>query len=162
MEIVKYPNPALFKACKEVTVFGPELKVLLDSMWETMVAARGVGLAANQVSLNMRMFTMEGPNNERLYIVNPKIVSKSKGVSNMSEGCLSAPGQMLKLFRAAWVQLEFQDENGHHFNRNFGDVHSICVQHEIEHLDGKTYLQNRAIPKKLRIFLADKWGFKVK
>jgi peptide deformylase len=162
MEILKYPDPHLFIPCKEVTVFTPELKILLDSMWETMKIERGLGLAANQVGLSYRMFTMEGPNNEKLYIVNPKILDSAKTPSSVAEGCLSAPGQMIKLYRPLWVKLSFFNENGEQQERVFHDVFSVCVQHEMEHLSGKSYLQNKAIPKKLRMFLAKKWGLKVK
>lgn len=162
MEILKYPHPHLFKKCKEVTVFTPELKVLLDSMWELMVSERGIGLAANQVGLSYRMFTMSGPDGEKLYIINPKILDAGATGSPIAEGCLSAPGQMVRLFRPFWVKISFQNENGETQERVFSDVFSVCVQHEMEHLEGKTYLQNKAIPKRLRVILANKWGIKAK
>lgn len=161
MHILKFPNPDLFKPCKEVTVFGPELKVMLESMWETMIAERGLGLAANQVGLPYRMFTMIHKE-EKLFIVNPRVLEYSKHPSDIAEGCLSAPGELVKLYRPDWVKLSFQDENGTLQTRIFMDIHSVCVQHEIEHLDGKSYLQNKAIPKRIRTMLAKKWGFKVK
>lgn len=161
MEIIKYPDPRLFQQCKEVTVFDEELKTVLEAMWETMKAARGIGMAANQVGLEQRMFIMDELL-AKLFIVNPKIVEMGKYPSNDSEGCLSAPGQMLKLFRPNWVTLTYQDEKGEHRNRTFVGIYSVCVQHEIEHLDGKSFLQNKSIPKKVRRDLATKWGFKFK
>jgi peptide deformylase len=161
MEIIKFPDERLLTPCKPVTVFTPELKILLQSMWETMVAAKGVGLSANQVGLEYRMFVMD-EHIEKHFIVNPVILEAGKLACDLAEGCLSAPGQTIKLNRPNWVTLRYQDENGEFRQRTFVGIYSVCVQHEIEHLDGKSFLLNKAIPKKLRIFLASKWGLKVK
>lgn len=162
MDVIKYPDPRLLKPCKEVILFTPELKILLESMWETMKRERGMGLAANQVGLDYRMFVMSGPEEEKLFVVNPKILEFGKHPCNSAEGCLSAPGQTIKLFRPSWVKISFKNENGEEVVRTFTDIHSVCAQHEIEHLEGKSFLQNGAIPKKLRIFLAQKWGLRIK
>lgn len=163
MQILKFPSPELFQVCKEVTVFGPELKVLLDSMWDTMVANSGMGLAANQVGLSFRMFVMIGPEGERLYIVNPKIVQKSIVSANLEEGCLSAPGEKLTLEeRADWVKVEYQDETGAKHEKVFKRIYSVCVQHETDHLNGKTHLQSESLHKARRKELAKKWGLKIK
>jgi peptide deformylase len=163
MKILKFPDPALFVTCVEVTVFGPELKVLLDSMWETMVEGKGMGLAANQVGLTFRMFTMLGPSEEKLYIVNPKILEKSKISANLQEGCLSAPGELLTLEeRASWVKVKFQDETGKEHERVFKGIHSVCIQHETDHLEGKSHLQSKSLKSAKRKALAKKWGIKAK
>lgn len=163
MQILKFPAPELFQICKEVTVFGPELKTLLDSMWDTMVANNGMGLAANQVGLSFRMFVMLGPDNQRFYIVNPKIVQRSVASAGLQEGCLSAPGEMLTLDeRADWVKLEYQDETGAKQEKVFKKIHSVCVQHETDHLDGKTHLLSGSLHKARRKELAKKWGIKLK
>lgn len=163
MQILKYPNPALFVTCTEVTVFGEELKILLDAMWETMVAGKGMGLAANQVGLVFRMFTMLGPDGEKIYLVNPKILTRSVVPANLQEGCLSAPGELLTLDeRASWVKVKYQDETGKEHDRVFKGIHSVCVQHETDHLEGKSHLQSKSIKAVKRKALAKKWGFKVK
>lgn len=163
MEIVKYPDPALFKVCKEVTVFGPELLVLLNSMHATMVMQRGIGLAANQVGLKFRMFVMKTLDEDKLFVVNPKIRSRSVAPANLKEGCLSAPGEFLMLSeRSSWVELEFQNERGEPQRRVFSAIFAVCAQHELDHLDGKSHLQSKSLPKSRRIELARKWGFKVK
>jgi peptide deformylase len=163
MVILKYPDPILFKVCKEVTVFGSELKILLDSMHETMVAQRGMGLSANQVGLTQRMFVMQTLDEDKLFVINPKITARSIAPANLKEGCLSAPGEFLTLpDRSSWVTLEFQNEKGEPQRRVFQAIFSVCVQHEIDHLDGKSHLQARSLGKKRRIELAHKWGFKVK
>lgn len=161
MEIHKYPAPELFETCKEVTVFGPELKILLDSMWDTMIPNNGMGLAANQVGLTFRMFTMFGPNKEKLFIINPEIISKSVAPANLKEGCLSAPGEFLVIdSRASWVKIKFQDETGAKHERVFKDIYAVCVQHEIDHLNGESHLQSKSLHKAKRKELAKKWGIK--
>lgn len=163
MRILKYPDPILFEICKEVTVFGPELKILLDSMWDTMVEGKGVGLAANQVGLTFKAFVMLDPNDEKLYVVNPAIIKRSVVSANLKEGCLSAPGEFLTLSeRASWVQLRFQDETGKQHERVFKDIYAVCIQHETDHLLGKSHLQSKSIPKAKRKDIAKRWGIKVK
>lgn len=161
MEILNFPNPSLFKKCDDVTVFGAELKILLEGMWEAMLKRGGLGLAANQVGLHCRMFVMAGSSSEKFYIINPKIVQKSQMAANLKEGCLSAPGEFLILGeRAAWVQVDFQDEKGQLTRRVFQGLQAVCVQHEMDHLDGKSHLQSKSIPKAQRKILAKKWGLK--
>jgi len=161
MELLKFPHPSLFKVCKEVNVFGPELSVLLESMWEVMVKGGGLGLASNQVGLEYRMFVMAHTDNEKIFLVNPKIIKKSIVAANMREGCLSAPGEFLVLGeRVSWVQVEFQNEKGEHKTRVFKNLFSVCVQHEIDHLDGKSHLMSKSIPKAKRKELYKKWGIK--
>jgi|SRR5581483_1694852 len=163
MEILKFPHPSLFKSCTEVTVFDQELKTLLDSMWETMKANNGMGLAANQVDLPWHMFVMQGPDGKRINLVNPYILHRSVVSANLKEGCLSAPGETIVVpERAEWVQLVYDDENGKEHKTTFTGIHSVCVQHEMEHLDGMSFMENSSIPKVKRKQLARKWGFKLK
>jgi len=161
VEILSFPHPNLFFVCREVTVFGPELLVLLESMWDTMVDRNALGLASNQVNLKYRMFVMRGPNREKLFIVNPKVIKHSQGTIWQKEGCLSASGElMIYLSRPGWVTLEYQNEKGEKCSRTFEDMLSACVQHEIDHLDGKSYLLHKSVPKDRRIILAKKWDLK--
>lgn len=161
MDILRFPDPKLFKVCKPVTVFGPELNTLLEGMWDAMIKGGGLGLASNQVGLEYRMFVMLGLDNEKLFIVNPKIVKKSEAPANMKEGCLSAPGEFLVLpERSLWVQLDFQNEKGQMNRRVFNDLHAVCVQHEIDHLDGKSHLMSPSISRVRRKELYKKWGLK--
>ena len=157
MELIKYPDPRLLRSCKEVSVFGEELRVLLESMWEIMEKERGIGLAANQVGLEYRMFIMKGPNKENIFLINPKILEYSSFISSASEGCLSFPGLILKLDRPNWVKVSFQDLTGQTCIKIFSGIHSTCVFHEMEHLDGKVFIQNDKIPKKTRISLEREW-----
>ena len=159
MKILKFPDPNLFIICNEVTVFGEELKTLLESMYHIMVKNKGIGLAANQVGLNYRMFVMKGPEGEKHFFVNPKIVSKSTTSAKIKEGCLSAPGEFLELSeRSSWVKISYQNETGENKEAVFRDLHSVCVQHEIDHLNGKSHLQSKSIPRPRRREIKRKWG----
>lgn len=158
MKILKYPNPILLQACDPVLTIDGRIKTSLDEMWQTMLDNKGMGLAANQVGILYRMFVMS-KGDEKLYFVNPKIIRKSVVSAGKTEGCLSAPGEFLQLDeRAEWVQVQFQDETGAEHVRVFSGIHSVCVQHEIDHLDGKTHLMSETLSSKDRKMLAKKWG----
>lgn len=161
MRIYEFPDDILFEKCTEVTVFGEELKIILDNMWDTMKDANGIGLAANQVGLLNHMFVMEGPKLERIYLVNPKITRQSMLPANLKEGCLSAPGERFVLSeRASWVEVVFQDETGKEKKRVFKDIWAVCIQHELGHLNGESFMEARSIPKAIRKKLAKKWKLK--
>lgn len=163
MEILKFPHPALLKRCEPVTVFGSELKLILDTMYLTMVQANGLGLAANQVGVNICAFVMLDDNDKKLYLINPYITRSSQALAYLEEGCLSAPGERIDTGnRATWVEVRFQDLEGNQHYKIFGGIRSVCVQHEIEHLEGKAFFQNKTITKTKRIRLCKKWGLKFK
>ena len=158
MEILRFPNAKLLTVCEPVTVFGPELTVLLEKMYDTMLKAKGIGLAANQVGLQFRMFVMN-VRDDRHFIVNPEILSASEVFANLKEGCLSAPGDFVVVnSRLKWVELKYQDETGAEKTKVFEDIFSVCVQHEIDHLNGKAFLQSAALSSKVRKQLSKKWG----
>ena len=159
MELLKFPHVSLFKPCEPITAFGEELLILLNGMWDVMIKHGGIGLSANQVDLPYRMFTMLGPDNEKLFIVNPKILLRSKTPANVKEGCLSAPGEFLMLNeRTMWVQIMYQDETGGVRSGKFQGLHAVCVQHQMDHLDGKSHLQSKSLSRQVRRGLAKKWG----
>jgi peptide deformylase len=161
MELLQFPHPLLLKKCKPVILFEKELKVLLESMWDLIVKSNGVGLSANQCGLTQRMFVMLGPENKKIFIVNPEIIAKSVSPALIKEGCLSAPGEFLLLTeRVFWVKLRYQDENGKFHENVFKDVYSVCIQHEIDHLNGVAFLQSKSLQKSIRQKLAKKWGIK--
>jgi len=163
MEILRFPHPHLFKPTQIIYNFDRDLQYWLDAMWDTMKANNGMGLSANQVLLNHRMFVMEGPENKRLEIINPIIIETSIVPAGLREGCLSAPGEYLIVpSRKAWVSVAFQDVKGMANKAVFKDIYAVCVQHEIEHLDGKGFMENDSISRKKRKELAKKWGLKVK
>lgn len=131
MKIIKYPDPRLLQACDPVLEISESTKSTLDEMWEVMVAHGGMGLAANQVGVMLRMFVMAGVVGERINFINPKILNRSAVPAEKTEGCLSAPGEYLHLDeRAQWVQVQYQDENGVENIKIFDGIHAVCVQHE--------------------------------
>lgn len=160
MKIVKFPDPSLFVKTQPVTVFGPELKVILDRMYDVMIAEGGIGLAANQVGLNFRMFVMKGKEDKPLYLVNPEITWETRSVSRVREGCLSAPGEFVSLIRPDLVKVEFQDEKGEKNFYIFNGIYSVCAQHEIEHLDGKSFMKHKSLTRVQQNQLKAKWGIK--
>lgn len=161
MEILRYPHANLFKKCKEVTVFGDELSILLNAMKDAMLANNGMGLAANQIGLNYRMFVMLNRYGNCVFLVNPEIIEKSAASANIEEGCLSAPGEFVILSeRRDWVTVKYQNESGDMRQTSFGDIFAVCVQHEIDHLNGKSHLESKSIKKEKRKEFAKKWGLK--
>lgn len=155
-----FPDPRLTKKTKPVTVFGPELKRLLAAMHETMLEEGGIGLAANQVGLEFRMFVMLDRDENPLSLVNPSIVWSSKKPAAIREGCLSAPKTFVVLNRPSIVKVSYQDEEGNPQSALFDDIQAVCAQHEIEHLDGKSFMQHKALTKQKRLELTKKWGLK--
>ena len=150
----------LITATYKITVFGEELKVLLDAMYDAMKANRGLGLAANQVGLLHRMFVMEGPEG-RIDLVNPVITWSSVVGANLKEGCLSAPGDFIIVpSRKEKIQIQYQNEKGEPQVKVLSGLYAVCAQHEIDHLDGQIFFTNKSIPKNKRQPLMKKWGTK--
>jgi len=163
MKILKFPDKALLTPCIEVTQFGPELKVILDSMFKTMIDANGMGLAANQVGLSIRAFVMLGFNGGCVYVINPEIVDRSSAISNILEGCLSAPGERISTNnRSSWVRVKFQDLEGAYLTFTFEGIQAVCAQHEIQHINGQAFFQAKTIPKAKRQEICKRWGLKAK
>lgn len=131
----------------------PRLPKLLEDMWETMYAANGVGLAAPQVGLNIRLAVIdcrdEDGEPDRMVLINPEIVKK-EGVQDDEEGCLSVPGLYAKVERAHTVTLRALDENGAEYERTASGLLARAFQHEVDHLDGKLFLDRLAFEKKVR------------
>ena len=151
----------LFQPTSSVRVFGEELQILLDEMWETMQTRGGIGLAANQVGLSMSMFVMIGPDNARLNLVNPTIETRSRTFANLKEGCLSAPGDFVTIpNRAEWVHVLYDDEKGNVKRVLLKGLYAVCAQHEIDHLRGVSFMENKSIPKSVRKGLCKRWGIK--
>ena len=163
MRILKFPDKVLLTPCVEVTQFGPELMVILRSMIHTMLEAKGIGLAANQVGLNIRAIVVMDEFHHKYLMMNPEIIQKSKIISTLEEGCLSAPGERLYTGnRYSWVNVKYHDEEGIIRTALFGGITSVCVQHEIEHLSGKAFFQAKSISKAKRQEICKRWGLKVK
>ena len=138
-EIVKYPDPVLERPGEPVTEFNAELQKLVDDMFESMYAAKGIGLAAPQVAVSRRVTVIdlsfkEKPE-DRIVLVNPEIIFR-EGKQYEEEGCLSLPDIRDKVSRAAKVKVRAQDVNGEWFEIEGEELLSRAFQHEIDHLDG--------------------------
>lgn len=157
-EIVVYPDKRLRLVSKEVTHFDDSLHTLLDDMYDTMVSKNGVGLAAIQVGVDLRVLVINVPLKDRekgedqpkentLEIINP-VFLEEEGNSRYEEGCLSVPGYYEYVDRYKKVKIEYQDRNGTKHTIEDDDFLSIAIQHEIDHLNGRVFIEKLSILKR--------------
>lgn len=154
LKIHTWPENILKKKCRQVERVDAEIRELLNQMYELMRAYEGVGLAANQTGFDLRLVVVEVE--DRVFkLVNPCIV-KRKGALKLLEGCLSFPGLELEINRAKKIWVSAQDENGKQIVLELEDVLAVIVQHEIDHINGKAFIdrisfwQRSKIRSKLR------------
>lgn len=153
LEILKFPDPRLHTKAKPVDMFDAALRRMVDDMYETMYEHQGVGLAATQVNIHQRIFTMDvtDTHDKPLCVINPEILSR-EGVQYDYHGCLSVGGGIAdKLERAATLRLRGMDVNGKSFEWDLDGLAAICVQHEIDHLNGILFIQHLSRLKQERI-----------
>jgi peptide deformylase len=143
--IVKYGNPVLEKPAEKVTVFDEELKKLIEDMFESMYAARGIGLAAPQIGIPRRIavvdVTFKEDPDAKLVLINPEVIHK-EGRHSQSEGCLSIPDFRENVSRAEIATVRAQDVNGKLFEKTGDDLLARAFQHETDHLNGKLYISH--------------------
>jgi peptide deformylase len=143
--IVKYGNPVLEKPSEKVTVFDEQLKKLIGDMFESMYAARGVGLAAPQIGIARRIavvdVTFKEDPDAQIVLINPEIIHK-EGRHSQSEGCLSIPDFRENVSRAQTVTIRAQDVSGKIFEKTGDDLLARAFQHETDHLNGKLYISH--------------------
>ncbi|PPK70586.1 peptide deformylase [Actinokineospora auranticolor] len=163
-------DPVLHHPTKPVERFDDELKVLVEDMFETMAAAHGVGLAANQIGVDLRLFVYDCPDDEgvvhRGLVVNPVLTTSEipEGMPDPDddfEGCLSVPGETFPTGRAAWAKVVGQDIEGNAIEVEGTGFFARCLQHETDHLDGYLYLDRltgRHTKEAKRMIKANKWG----
>ena len=137
LEIIRYPDPRLREVCTPIEGVDDELRALIEGMFALMFESRGVGLAASQVGVAVRLFiaspTSE-PDDCHVYI-NPRIIS-TDGTQNTEEGCLSFPAIFCNIKRSQTVTIEATDMNGQQFQQTCDELHSRIIQHENDHIDG--------------------------
>jgi peptide deformylase len=152
LNILRYPDARLHKLAAPVTVFDEALKKLVADMAETMYAAPGIGLAATQVDVHKRVIVVDVSErrDSLVVLVNPEIVD-ANGVSDIEEGCLSVPGIYELVERAERVKVRAFDQNGNAFTLEAQGLLSVCIQHEIDHLEGKVFVENLSQLKQQRI-----------
>ncbi|HEY8585186.1 MAG TPA: peptide deformylase [Rhodanobacter sp.] len=141
LPILEFPDPGLRLRAQPVTVFDAKLKQFVADMYETMYAANGVGLAATQVNVQQRVLVadMSDERNQPLALINAEILEK-EGSQVYQEGCLSFPGLYADVTRALRVKVKAQDVDGHEIIIDVAGPLAVCVQHEMDHLDGKVFV----------------------
>jgi peptide deformylase len=152
LPILEYPDPRLKKVAAPVTAFTPDLVKLVRDMAETMYAAPGVGLAATQVDVHKRVIVIDvsEAKDDLLVLVNPEIVS-AEGEAECEEGCLSVPGYYDKVTRAARITVRARDERGEPIERTAEGLLAVCIQHEMDHLVGKVFVDYLSPLKRARL-----------
>jgi peptide deformylase len=152
LTILNYPDPRLHTVAKPVTTFDANLKRLVQDMKETMYAAPGIGLAATQVNHHVQLIVIDTSKeqNDLLVLINPKILSQS-GTQTYEEGCLSVPGIYETVSRAEQIKVEAYDVDGKKFTLDADGLLSVCIQHEMDHLKGKVFVEYLSPLKRNRI-----------
>jgi peptide deformylase len=150
--ILEFPDPRLRTRAQPVTRFDAALGTLIDDLLETMYAAPGIGLAATQVDVHQRVVVIDisDERNQPLVLINPEILTR-EGEAKSEEGCLSVPGIFDEVKRAAKIRLRAHDRDGTLVERDYEDVLAVCVQHEMDHLDGKLFVDYLSDLKRERI-----------
>jgi peptide deformylase len=152
LPILRYPDPRLFKKAARVDSVNADIRKLVADMAETMYAAPGIGLAATQVDVHKRVIVIdvsEAKDDLRVFI-NPEILGR-EGEHEGEEGCLSVPGIYELVPRAERVKVRAHDQNGNAFTLEAQGLLAVCIQHEMDHLKGKVFVENLSQLKQQRI-----------
>lgn len=152
LNILNFPDPRLRTKAKQVIEFNEEIITLTNNMLETMYAAPGIGLAATQIDVHLRIITIDisEEKNQPLVVINPEILEK-EGEQAIDEGCLSVPGIYEPVKRYDKIRLKAQDKHGEFYELEAHDLLSVCIQHEMDHLDGKLFVDYLSEMKRNRI-----------
>ncbi len=152
LNILRYPDARLHKVAAPVTVFDVSLKKLAVDLAETMYAAPGVGLAASQVDVHKQVIVVDVSErrDSLITLVNPEIIERS-GESDIEEGCLSVPGIYDTVPRAERVKVRAWDANGTSFTLEAQGLLAVCIQHEMDHLKGKVFVEYLSQLKQTRV-----------
>ena len=152
LKILEFPDPRLRTKATPIGTVDDALRVLIGDMFETMYEAPGIGLAATQVDVHKRLLVTDVSTDktEPYVLINPEIVEKD-GVTVTDEGCLSVPGYYEEVERAEHIRVRFLDRNGDETEMEMGGLLAVCIQHEIDHLDGKLFVDYLSEAKRQRI-----------
>jgi len=150
--ILHYPDNRLRQVCPEHTEYDESLKLLVSDMFETMYHEKGIGLSAIQINVITRVITIDvsKERNEQLVLINP-IITEKKDPIFFDEGCLSVPGFYEKVERYNYITLQANDVNGKKFSLDASELLAVCIQHEIDHLDGKLFVDYLSDMKRSKI-----------
>lgn len=153
LDILEFPDPRLRTVAKPVAVVDDGLRKLIDDMIETMYAASGIGLAASQVNVHQRLLVLDvsEEHNEPMVFVNPEITPLTDETQPYDEGCLSVPGFYETVERPERIRVKAQDRDGKPFEMECEGLLAICLQHEMDHLNGKLFVDHISRLKRDRI-----------
>jgi peptide deformylase len=152
LQILEFPDPRLRTRAQPVTHVDAALRTLIDDMFETMYAAPGIGLAATQVNVAKRVLVIDlsEKRDQPLALINPEVLERT-GVEETEEGCLSVPGYFDKVTRAEKIRVRALDRDGKQIEFAAEGLLAVCIQHEIDHLDGKLFVDYLSELKRTRI-----------
>lgn len=153
LPILTYPDPRLHKKAKPVAVVDDRIRRIVRDMADTMYDAPGVGLAASQVDIHERIVVIDVSENhdDLLVLINPQITWMSEESQVYEEGCLSVPGVYDEVRRSAQITVQAQNEKGEHYEFDADGLLAVCVQHELDHLEGKVFVEYLSFLKQSRI-----------
>ncbi len=152
LEILEFPDPRLRTVARPVEAFDADLGRLINDLLETMYSAQGIGLAATQVNIHRQLLVLdvsETQDQPHIYI-NPRII-ESEGSETCEEGCLSVPGIYADVVRAEKILISARDPDGNPFEEKLAGMHAVCLQHEMDHLQGKLFVDYLSPLKQLMI-----------
>jgi peptide deformylase len=152
LEILTFPDPRLRNHAEPVKLVDDAVRQIVDDMFETMYAAPGIGLAAIQVNIRQRIIVIDisEEKDQPLCLINPEILARS-GEEQMEEGCLSVPGFYEPVTRAERIRVRAMNRDGESFELEADGLLAVCIQHEIDHLDGKLFVDYVSALKRQRI-----------
>jgi len=152
LPILQYPDERLHRVAQPVNQVDEKIRQIIRDMAETMYAAPGIGLAATQVDIALRIIVIDSsPGHDQLLtLINPEIISRG-GVSEFEEGCLSVPGIYEKVPRADRIRVRALDAQGQSFERDAEGLLAVCIQHEMDHLEGRVFVEYLSRLKQQRI-----------
>ncbi len=152
LSILEFPDPRLRKTASPISNVDDDHRTLIDNMFETMYAAPGIGLAATQVDIHERLLVADvsADQTEPHALINPEIIEKD-GVIVTAEGCLSVPGYYEEVQRAEHIRVRFLNRDGEQVEMEAKGMLAVCVQHEVDHLDGKLFVDYLSEAKRQQI-----------
>ena len=152
LEVLRFPDERLRTIAQNVVSFGPTIQQMIDDMFETMYAEEGIGLAATQVNIHQRIIVIDTSEDRtgRLVLINPELLEQ-RGSTGIEEGCLSVPECRALVPRAEWVKIRATNAQGEQFELETDGLLAICIQHEMDHLVGKLFVDYLSPLKRQRI-----------
>ena len=152
LEVLRFPDELLRKIAAPVEKITPDLERIIQDMFETMYLEEGIGLAATQVNIHKRIIVIDTSENhdQPIVLINPELIEK-RGETGIEEGCLSVPECRAFVPRAEWVKVRAQDRHGEYFEIETDGLLAICLQHEMDHLAGKLFVDYLSPLKRQRI-----------